>query len=306
MENFEFILQDRIAKIQAINKQYDLENNAYISFSGGKDSTVLHYLIDLALPNNKIPRVFINTGIEYSDIVKYVKGLAKEDDRFYIINPTKNVKNILEEYGYPFKSKEHSKLLSLYQNNSRNSNWLKNYLSEDKSKTKYQCPKILKYQFTNNFNLKISSSCCDKLKKQVVLKFEKENKKTIALTGMRKSEGGQRASINCIITDKENNLKKFHPLLVVSEEWEEWFIEHYDIKLCKLYYPPYNFKRTGCKGCPFSLDLQKQLDVMEKLLPNEYKQCEIIWKPVYDEYRRIGYRLRKNGYKQLSLFDEEV
>ena len=38
---------------------------------------------------------------------------------------------------------------------------------------------------------------------------------------------------------------------------------------------------------------QKQLDIMEELLPNEKKQCELIWKPVYDEYRRIDYRLRK-------------
>lgn len=36
----------------------------------------------------------------------------------------------------------------------------------------------------------------------------------------------------------------------------------------------------------------------------ERKQCEIIWKPVYDEYRRLGYRLKKNEkYKQMSLFD---
>lgn len=34
---------------------------------------------------------------------------------------------------------------------------------------------------------------------------------------------------------------------------------------------------------------------MEKLLPNERKACEIIWKPVYDEYRRIGYRLNKGN-----------
>ena len=46
MDN-EFLLLDRIDKIQAINKQLDLENNAYIAFSGGKDSTILHYLIDL-------------------------------------------------------------------------------------------------------------------------------------------------------------------------------------------------------------------------------------------------------------------
>ena len=40
---------------------------------------------------------------------------------------------------------------------------------------------------------------------------------------------------------------------------------------------------------------------MEKLLPNERKQCEIIWKPVYEEYRRIGYRLKP--YKQFNLFN---
>lgn len=47
MTDYELLEIDRIAKIQSINKQYDLENNAYLSFSGGKDSKVLHYLLDL-------------------------------------------------------------------------------------------------------------------------------------------------------------------------------------------------------------------------------------------------------------------
>lgn len=111
---------------------------------------------------------------------------------------------------------------------------------------------------------------------------------------MRAEEGGLRKQIKgCILTDDRGHLKKFHPLLVVSEEFEEWFIERQSIKLCKLYYPPFNFKRTGCKGCPLSLELQNQLEVMSYLLPNERKQCELIWKPIYDEYRRIGYRLKK-------------
>lgn len=41
--------------------------------------------------------------------------------------------------------------------------------------------------------------------------------------------------------------------------------------------------------------------LMENLLPDERKQCEIIWKPVYDEYRRIGYRLEKED--EFKLFD---
>ena len=76
------------------------------------------------------------------------------------------------------------------------------------------------------------------------------------------------------------------------------------VELCDLYKPPFNFKRTGCKGCPFSLDLQEQLEIMEKYLPNEKKQCEVIWEPIYEEYRKIGYRLQE--YKQLNLFEDEV
>ena len=33
-------------------------------------------------------------------------------------------------------------------------------------------------------------------------------------------------------------------------------------------------------------------DILEEYFPNERKQCENIWKHVYDEYRRIGYRLK--------------
>ena len=73
MTENEFLLSDRIAKIKSMNELYDLENNAYISFSGGKDSTVLSHLIDEALPNNKIPRVYLNTGIEYKSVVAFVE-----------------------------------------------------------------------------------------------------------------------------------------------------------------------------------------------------------------------------------------
>lgn len=155
-------------------------------------------------------------------------------------------------------------------------------------------PKCLHYQMSENFNLKISDSCCYELKKRNVKKWQLENNKSIVMTGMKREEGGTRKAIKgCVLTDRRGNIKKFHPLLVVTDEFEKWFIDKYKIQLCKLYYPPFNFKRTGCKGCPYSLDLQEQLEIMETYLPAERKQCEIIWKPVYDEYRRINYRLRK-------------
>ena len=112
---------------------------------------------------------------------------------------------------------------------------------------------------------------------------------------------GGRASIKgCILTDSNGNLTRFHPLIKVDDEWEDNFVKEQNIKLCKLYEPPYNFKRTGCMGCPFSLDLQEQLEIMELYLPNERKQCEIIWKPVYEEYRRLNYRLKK--VEKIKLF----
>lgn len=113
-EDFELTLYDRLNVIKTTINKYG-EDNFYISFSGGKDSTILHYLIDMALPNNRIPRVFINTGIEYNDIVQFVKDLASKDDRFILLKPTQTIKPMLDKYGYPFKSKQHSHILNIYQ-----------------------------------------------------------------------------------------------------------------------------------------------------------------------------------------------
>lgn len=291
MDEHEFLLEDRIAKIQAINKQYDLENNAYLSFSGGKDSTIVHYLLDLALPNNKIPRVFMNTGIEYQYIVDFVKEMAKNDNRIIIINSGINVKKMLEEEGYPFKSKEHSLKVGEWQKGSRVKSVLK--YKENQGKVKFACPKKLSYQFSDDFKIKLSDRCCYRLKKDIFHKYERETNRTIAITGLLSEEGGQRQNILHCLTEHNKKVVKFHPLLVCNLEFENYVIEKYNIKLCKLYYPPFNFKRTGCKGCPYSLKLQEQLDIMEKFLPNERKQCEQLWGVIYDEYRRIKYRLIK-------------
>lgn len=164
----------------------------------------------------------------------------------------------------------------------------------------FKCPENLKYNFSDLFKLKCSELCCKKMKKEPSMQWAKDNNKNITITGMRAEEGGARMTLNCIVTDKDGKIKKFHPLVKVNEEWEEWFIKKYNIKLCKLYYPPFSFKRTGCKGCPFALNLENELNTLENYLPNERKQCEYIWGPVYNEYRRIGFRLKNK--EQLKLF----
>lgn len=291
MEDFDFHVQERVLKIRARNEYHDLEHNAYISFSGGKDSCVLSKLIDIALPGNNIPRVFFNTGIEYNDMLQFVRDKAKEDDRIIIYNSGVNIRNMLETKGYPFKSKVFSKKLSVYQH-SGNCKTVTNYLGITGEEPKsFQCPKRLKGCFTPDFTLKVSDKCCNELKKKTAARWEKENGKTIIMTGMRKAEGGLRLTANCSVF-KEGKLIKFHPLFPVNDEFIEQFIDTYKVDLCKLYKAPYNFKRTGCKGCPFALKLWEQLDVMKKLLPAEYKQCYAIWGKVYKEYERLNYRLK--------------
>lgn len=300
MDN-EFLLQDRIQKIQQIVKQYG-EENFYISFSGGKDSVVLSKLIDLAFPKNKIPRVYANTGIELNLIKDFVSEQSKKDNRINIIKPHVNIKRMLEEEGYPFKSKTHAHCVSLYQTFGFEKNMVNGYLGK---RPEYwhspTCPKKLLYQFTDQNTLKISDMCCVKLKEEPLIYWAKDHNKSIAIIGTMRDEGGRRGRSGCL-QFQGKKLKQFKPLNPITKDWENWFIEKYQIKLCALYYPPYNRSRTGCKGCPFNIYLQEELNMLEEYFPEERKQCEIIWAPVYHEYRKLNYRLKKEeNYDQPKI-----
>ena len=307
MTENEFLLQDRLAKIKSTIAKYG-EENFYLSFSGGKDSTVLSALLDMACPGNKIPRVYANTGIDLNMVRDFVFKLAEKDNRIQIIKPTVPIRKMLEEEGYPFKSMAHSQTVWHWQNRREKTIWIRRYLREElnendkKYPPRYACPEILKYQFTDEFTLKVSDKCCKKLKEDPLKKWQKENNRPYGLVGLMREEGGRREHAKCTVFNSNGTLKNFQPLAVITKEWEDWFISEYKVEICDIYKPPYSLKRTGCKGCPFAPDLQKQLDMMEKFFPAERKQCELIWKPVYDEYRRLGYRLEKNGEgKQMTI-----
>ena len=303
MDN-EFLLQDRIQKIKQIITQYGIEN-FYISYSGGKDSTVLSHLIDMAFPDNEIPRVYANTGIELNMIRDFVMNLAKSDDRIQIIRPSIPIKEMLERDGYPFKSKKHAKKLGTYQRCGMTKTAIA-YLNPPEDQKTFGCPPKLKYQFTPEFKLKVDYKCCVNLKENPLKEWGKANNKPYSIIGVKHDEGGTRSKAKCLAFI-EGKLTNFQPLVPVTDEWEDWFIEKYNVPICDIYKPPYNFMRTGCKGCPFALHLQEELETLEQFFPNERKQCEIIWKPVYDEYRRIGYRLKKTKEqiteRQLTIFD---
>jgi len=203
---------------------------------------------------------------------------------------------MLEQEGYPFKSKEHARYVWKYQKDGLNYKSVRAYLKLEPTLSGKEifraCPKKLKYQFTDENTLKISDACCLRMKEEPIEKWSKENDRPYGITGIMRSEGGRRNKSNCLAFKSNGSLHLFQPLVPVTKEWEDWFIKTYNIEISDIYKEPYCLPRTGCKGCPFAMNLQKELDMLEKFFPAERKQCEIIWKPVYDEYRRIGYRLK--------------
>lgn len=64
-----------------------------------------------------------------------------------------------------------------------------------------------------------------------------------------------------------------------------------DLALPDVYKTPCNFARTGCRGCPFDYNLQRDLEAMERHLPKDFKVANAIFGRVYEEYRKRGYRL---------------
>lgn len=302
MDN-QFLLMDRLQKIRQIITKYG-EENFYLSFSGGKDSTVLSHLLDMAIPGNKIPRVYANTGIEYRLILDFVEREREREHSWelIILKPEVPIKPTLEEYGYPFKSKIHSRFVERYQKYGMMKS-VQAYVNREYKGYNKRCPNILKYQFTQDFNIKVSHKCCVKMKEEPLDCWAKENSRPYKILGIMTDEHGAREKAQCLAFSN-NDLKSFQPLTAVTKEWEEWFISKYSIEISDIYKPPYSFHRTGCKGCPFALHLQEELDTLEKFFPAERKQCEFIWKPVYDEYRRLGYRLRKEGQGRQTTIEE--
>ena len=105
-------LEAKIIKSQLrIREWYEYwQGNVYVSFSGGKDSTALLHLVRSVY--REVPAVFCNTGLEYPEIVEFVKPI----DNVEIIRPNLSFKSVIEIYGYPVVSKEQSQ----YINETRN------------------------------------------------------------------------------------------------------------------------------------------------------------------------------------------
>lgn len=75
-------------------------DGVYVSFSGGKDSTVLLDIARKMYP--EIKAAFSDTGLEFPEIREFVKSYENVD----WVKPKKTFKKVIEDCGYPFISKE--------------------------------------------------------------------------------------------------------------------------------------------------------------------------------------------------------
>ena len=80
-------------------REYGIDG-VFISFSGGKDSTVLLHIARQMYPD--IKAVFVDTGLEYPEIRKFVKTF----DNVEILRPKMRFDEVIKKYGYPIISKE--------------------------------------------------------------------------------------------------------------------------------------------------------------------------------------------------------
>ena len=90
----------QITQTRIIEWYQHYKGQVCVSFSGGKDSTVLLHIARQIYPN--IPAVFSNTGLEYPEIQKFVKSFDNVD----IVTPSMNFGQVITTYGYPIIGKE--------------------------------------------------------------------------------------------------------------------------------------------------------------------------------------------------------
>lgn len=76
------------------------EDGIYVSFSGGKDSTVLLDIVREDYPNVKA--MFVDVPTQYPELKQFVQKFDNVD----IVRPKMNFFEVCEKYGFPLISKE--------------------------------------------------------------------------------------------------------------------------------------------------------------------------------------------------------
>ena len=168
---------------QRIRQWYEYwDGQVYVSFSGGKDSTVLKHIVDGMYDD--VPALFVNTGLEYPEIQRFVKDI--KDGKFgylnkdvEIVRPEMRFDEVISNYGYPVISKEISKKVhdantakkSGYENSYAIRQFTGTYQTANGKKSMFNYEK---WAFLLDADFNISHKCCDVMKKKPAKQYAKD------------------------------------------------------------------------------------------------------------------------------------
>lgn len=275
------------------------------SISGGSDSDIMLDIVWRCDKDNKVDYVWFDTGLEYQATKDHLEYLERKYNiRFIRKKAIKPIPTSCKEYGQPFISKNVSEFIQRLQRH--------NFQWEDESfdvliKKYPKCQSALEWwcntkgensqfdiknkKWLKEFMIKnppvfqISNKCCAYAKKKVANKILKENKYDLHIIGVRKSEGGARATAykNCF-DDTAGDYDNYRPIFWYRDQDKIDYENAYGITHSKCY-TEYGLKRTGCAGCPFGRDFENELEVVQKYEPKLYKAVCNIFKDSY-EYTR--------------------
>lgn len=266
-----------------------------LSFSGGKDSTVLKHIIDNMGLN--IPSVFADTGLEYPEIRKF----AMSQPNVTAMRPEMMFPDVIKKYGYPVVSKEISNKIEIYK---KGTPWVMKYFDDSQSGSKFYVSK--KWQGLVNAPFDVSSQCCKVMKKSPLHKYQKEtHRKPIVATMASESLMRQRAWMQTGCNAFESRSPRSMPMAFWTDQDVLHYIKDNNVEYCSVYgdivVKPKNGedenqitfadymnlydgeeltttgqKRTGCMFCMYGCHLEKEpnrFQRMKETHPRQYDYC---------------------------------
>lgn len=279
------------------------ENECYVSFSGGKDSTVLAHLcaqVCLML-NCKLVLWFSDTGLEFPELRKHVKSYSDwlknkfaDLDIEVILDYPKDrngkritFKEVVTKYGYPLISKEQAQYIN--ECKYTKSEKLKNIRMNG---NKYGRGKISKkYLYLLDAPFDISHKCCAIMKKNPAKKFEKD-------TGLKPIVGTMTVeSANRKSAWLRHGCNAFESKRPISQPMSFWYesdviqyISRYNLPYPSIYgeikcnengkYYTTGYQRTGCMFCGFGCQYEKEPNKFQMLKKTHPKTWEYCMKPI--------------------------
>ena len=243
-----------------------MDGKVYLSFSGGKDSTVLLHLCEII--KSDIKCVFVNTGCESVDVVRFVEKM-KASHNIEVIRPKLTPRQVWAKYGFPLVSKDQAFKIDLVRKNP-NSASAQKFMRDS---NKFTISKCFRYLCdTEKCKYHTSAVCCNKLKKDPCKRYEHESGlrpivATMASESMLRETDYLRVG-QCNKFDQGHEKSK--PLSIWMEEDIWQFIRENNIEIAEIYAK--GVDRTGCVGCGFGAQMKddRRLETFYRLYPKYY------------------------------------